>query len=112
MSAPKPEHTLEARTKKFGGGAEHADCRLGLSSELPANCIRDPYTPSAAATTRFGAFPTFTRFTSHRARTSIIDTSFVPVLLTHTYFPSGENVTQFGPSPTCTRPTILFAFTS
>jgi hypothetical protein len=59
-----------------------------------------PGAPSTAATTRFGAFPTFTRFTSRRASASIIDTSFVPVLLTHTYFPSGENVTQFGPSPT------------
>src|ERR1700730_1258377 len=70
------------------------------------------YAPSNAATMRFGAFPTFTRFTSRRVRTSIIDTSSVPVLLTHTYLPSGENVTQFGPSPTCTRPVILFAFTS
>ena len=44
-----------------------------------------------AAASRFGTLPTFTRATSRRVFTSMMETSSLSVLLMQTYLPSGEN---------------------
>src|ERR1700730_8109856 len=67
---------------------------------------------TAATASRLGTFPTFTRVTSRRAFTSMMETSSVSVLLIHAYLPSGVKTIQFGASPVLTRPVTFFALTS
>src|ERR1700686_1826989 len=71
--------------------------------------------PSFGAIARailLGTFPTFTRLTSCRIFTSMMEMSSLSVLLMQAYLPSGVKTIQFGPEPVGTHPVTFLALMS
>src|SRR2546426_4528868 len=67
------------------------------------------FTTTTPTASLFGEAPTLVVATTLRCATSIMMTSFEPVLLTTTRRPSGVNPIQFGSRPTKTRPTTSWS---